>query len=155
MLFLNCSTITTNEHTIKTYSITVNTLLLPKSKELIDKTPTYELYFNLAENTQCIDVTVIAEDKNEKRVRCAFILESKVDLSYYTSKPLKPVYTEIARNYDFNWRMQTTVNVCTSATDPLKKLNKGSYRLRISAFSGNYFTFTIDISSPVPVEFIQ
>ncbi|MEJ5363396.1 MAG: hypothetical protein WHV26_15155 [Spirochaetota bacterium] len=152
-LSISCSTIPAEQQKLQVYSFSSNSLTLLKSKELIDKTPTYEVYFDLIEDARCIDISVIAQDKNGKRVRCAFILESLIDLSRFQKKPLQPVYSEIAKNFDINWRFQSNIFVCTDDTDPLKRLTKGNYRLKISAFSNNYFTFTIDIKSSVPVEF--
>lgn len=152
-LITSCSTVPTVQQQSQVYSFAGDTLTLTRSKELIDKTPTYEIYFYLPENAQCIDISVIAQDKNGKRVRCGFILESLVDVSKFTKRPVQSVYTEIARNFDINWRFQSNIYVCSDEYDPLKRLNKGSYRLKISAFSNNFFTFTVDIKSSVPVEF--
>ncbi|MCX8124824.1 MAG: hypothetical protein N3F66_11790 [Spirochaetes bacterium] len=152
-LVSSCSTVSNNQQKSQVYSFSADTLTLPKSKDLIDKTPTYEVYFELIQNTQCLDITVIAQDKNGKRVRCGFILESFVDVSHFPKKPPKPVYTELAKNFDINWRFQSNINVCNDTNDPLKRLNKGSYRLKITAFSNNFYNFTIDITSAVPVEF--
>lgn len=151
--FISCSTIQTAQQKTQLYSTTSDTLTLPKSKERIDKTPTYELFFELLDNTRCLDISVIAQDRNGKRFRCAFILEALVDTSLYPVKPLKPIYTEFARNFDINWRFQSNIFICSDENDPLKRLTKGNYRLKISAFSNNYYTFTIDIKSSVPVEF--
>ncbi|MEW6526801.1 MAG: hypothetical protein AB1444_09065 [Spirochaetota bacterium] len=154
ILFItSCSTVTNTQQKSHVYSFISDTVTLPKSKELIDKTPTYEIYFDLLEDTRCIDITVIAQDKNGKRVRCGFILESLVDVSHFPKKPLQPVYAEIAKNFDINWRFQSNIFVCTDDTDPLKRLIKGNYRLKISAFTNNFYTFTVDIKSSVPVEF--
>jgi len=156
-LIVSCSSEPINKKysTSKTYSFTSNTVNLPKSNERIDNTSTYEFFFNLTGQTHCIDISIITQDKNGKRVRCAFIVEYLVNVLQYPTKPKEPLYTEIARNFDINWRMQTKVNICTNTADPLKRLNKGSYRLRVSAFSDDYFTFTVDITSPVAVEFMQ
>lgn len=153
LLTTSCSTVPTTQQQSQVYSFAGDTLTLTRSKELIDKTPTYEVYFDLPENAQCIDISVIAQDKNGKRVRCGFILESLVDVSKFPKRPVQSVYTEIARNFDINWRFQSNIYVCSDENDPLKRLNKGNYRLKISAFSNNFFTFTVDIKSAVPVEF--
>ncbi len=152
-LTISCAAVRTSEKKTSVYSFTADTLTLSKSKELIDKTPTYELYFDLMDNAQCIDITVIAQDRNGKRVRCAFILESLVDMSRFQKKPLQPVYTELAKNYDINWRFQSNIQFCNDNNDPLKRLIKGNYRLKLSAFTNNFYTFTVDIKSQVPVEF--
>ncbi len=152
-LTISCSTIPTVQQKSQIYSFSSNSLALPKSKDLIDKTPTYEVYFDLLEDTRCIDISVIAQNRNGKRVRCAFILESRIDLSRFQKKPLQPVYSEMAKNFDINWRFQSNIFVCTDDTDPLKRLAKGNYRLKISSFSNNYYIFTINIKSPVAVEF--
>ncbi|MDH7553115.1 MAG: hypothetical protein QHH74_05615 [Spirochaetota bacterium] len=153
VFFTSCSTANIKRESVKLYTFISYSYDLPKSKELIDKTPTYEVYFDLLEETRCIDISVVAQDRNGKRVRCAFILESLVDISRFPKKPFQPVYSEIAKNFDSNWRFQSNIFVCTDDTDPLKRLTKGNYRLKISAFSTNYYTFTIDIKSSVPVEF--
>lgn len=153
LLTASCSTTPTVQQKSQVYSFSADTLTLPKSKELIDKTATYEIYFDLLENAQCINISVIAQDKNGKRVRCGFILESLVDVSKFPKRPVQPVYTEIAKNFDINWRFQSNIYVCSDENDPLKRLIKGNYRLKISAFSNNFFTFTVDIKSTVPVEF--
>jgi len=151
--FISCTSSVIKKETTQEYSFTAQSTTLTKSKDRIDNTATYEAYFELADNTRCIEISVIAIDQYNKRVRCGYILESEVDTSRFPKKPLQPVFTEIAKNFDVNWRFQSNIVFCSDQTDPLKRLNKGNYRLKITAFSDKMFTFTIQIKSSVPVAF--
>jgi len=151
--FFSCTSSIIKKETTQEYLFTAQSTTLTKSKDRIDNTATYEAYFELADNTRCIEISVIAIDPYNKRVRCGYILESEVDTSRFPKKPLQPVFTEIAKNFDVNWRFQSNIVFCSDQTDPLKRLNKGNYRLKITAFSDKMFTFTIQIKSSVPVAF--
>lgn len=139
----------------KAYSYSTSTTYATKSNELIDNSTTYQVFFNLDKTAQCIDVSVIAQEQNKKRVRCAFIVEYMVDTSSFLNKPSKPVYTELSRNFDINWRFLNVVTICSDKTDPLKRLKPGSYRIRFTAFRNNYYDFIIEIKSAVPVIIIK
>jgi|GEM_PF-976174 len=151
--FFSCSSSVIKKETTQEYIFTAESNILAKSKERIDNTATYEVYFQLTDTTQCIEISVIAIDTYNKRVRCGYIFEAEVDTSRFPKKPVKPVYSEIAKNFDVNWRFQSNIVFCSDETDPLKRLNKGNYRLKITAFSDKMFTFTIQIKSSVPVAF--
>ena len=155
-VYISCSTgVATHHDKTKIFTFSSDTVKLTKSKELIDNTPTYELLFALSENAQCVELSVSAQDRNGRKVRCAYIVESLVDVSRYVKKPAKPIYAELAKNFDINWRFQSTISICNDEIDPLKRLNKGNYRLRISAFSNDFYIFTVGITSPVEILFIQ
>lgn len=155
-VFVSCLSVPSSQHDkMKTFTFSSDTVKLTKSKELIDNTTTYELLFALSENAQCVELSVSTQDRNGRKVRCAYIVESLVDVSKYAKKPAKPIYAEIAKNFDINWRFQSKISICNDKTDPLKRLNKGNYRLRISAFTNDFYIFTVDITSPVEILFIQ
>lgn len=144
-----------SQNTYQHYTISATTKTLVKSKALIDRTATYELLLELAEDTPCIELMVIATDANNKRVRCAIILDKVIDTSKYPGMPKQQVYSEIAKNFDSNWRFQSKITACTNHNDPLVRITKGVYRLRISAFSNTYHVFDVDIQSQVPIKFLQ
>ncbi|MGQ9844117.1 MAG: hypothetical protein ACUVRK_11210 [Spirochaetota bacterium] len=153
---IDCCSLPQNmpQYTYQHYTISTTTKTLLKSKSLIDRTTTYELLLELTEDTPCIELMVIATDAYNKRVRCAFILDKAIDTSKYPGMAKQQVYSEIARNFDANWRFQSKITACTNRNDPLKRITKGVYRLRISAFSITYYQFDIDISSNVPIAFL-
>lgn len=154
LILLSCSTATmTGDSNAKTYTFTAHSSQLPKSRERIDQSTTYELYFTIFENVRCIELSVTAQDKNGKRVRSAYVLELLIDLSRFPKQPAQPIYTEIAKNFDSNWRFQNKITMCSDMKDPLRRLSTGTYRLRITPFSNNFYNFTVDINSPVPIEF--
>lgn len=150
---LSCTSVTIEKEKTNNYTFTALSSTLEKSNDSIDNTATYTVPFELAENAQCMEITVIATDTAGKRVRCGFILESEVDTSRFPKKPVKPVYTVLAKNFDINWRFQSNIVFCSDKTDPLKRLNKGNYRLRISAFSDKPFTFEIQIKTQAALQF--
>lgn len=150
---LSCTSVTIQKEKTNSYTFTALSSTLEKSNDRIDNTATYTVPFELSDNTQCIEIMVIATDTAGKRVRCGFILESEVDTSRFPKKPANPVYTTLAKNFDVNWRFQSNIIFCSDETDPLKRLNKGNYRLRISAFSDKLFTFEIQIKTQAALQF--
>ena len=148
-----CSSPLMKKDSNQLYTLTIESNTLTKSKDRIDNTPTYEIYFQLSGITRCIEISIIATNTNNKRVRCGYILEAEIDISRFPKKPLQPIYTQLAKNFDSDWRFQSNIFFCSNEADPLKRLNPGNYRLRITAFSDKKHTFTIQIKSSASIKF--
>lgn len=123
------------------------------SMEKIDGHPSYESHFTLEKVEECVKITIIARNTAlisayvDPTVRAYFVLEKAVDVSRFNPRAGRIVYTEIARNFDINWKSERDTVVCSRTEDPLKKLTPGAYRIRLCVFDAREFGFSIAIAT--------
>ncbi len=123
------------------------------SKEKIDNHPSYEAYFTLEKDEECIKITVLAKNTAvisayvDPTVRASFVLEKAIDVSRFNPRGGRIVYAEIGRNFDASWKSERETVVCSVKDDPLKKLTPGPYRIRLSVFQAKEFGFSIAIAT--------
>ncbi len=122
------------------------------SDKKIDTGKTYEIYFSLKKNEDCIKVAVISKVMDEatfseKIIRTFFVVEKNIDISGFRKSNKKRIFFELARNFNDSWDREKDVTICSSEADPIKKLSKGIYRIRFSVFRETDFNFEISIHS--------
>jgi hypothetical protein len=123
-----------------------------ESKDKIDKWKTFELFFTLDNPEDCIKINIISEIFDEisnKKIflKTYFTVEKAVDVSKF-SKENAVLYSEMGRNFDYNWTAKQDLEICSSDSDPIKKLNKsGKYRIRFTIFKDINFKYNININS--------
>lgn len=123
------------------------------SKEKIDNHPSYEAYFTLEKDEECVKITVLAKNTAvmsayvDPTVRASYVLEKAIDVSRFNPRGGRIVYAEIGRNFDVNWKSERETVVCSVKGDPLKKLTPGPYRIRLSVFQAKEFGFSIAIAT--------
>ncbi len=123
-----------------------------ESRDKIDDGKTFELFFTLDNDEDCLMIDVSSEvydiilNKNV-RIKTFYIIEKSVDLSRFGPDKIN-VFSEIDRNYDYNWNAKQKIEICSSATDPIKIFKKNNnFRLRFTVFSDKNFKYEITISS--------
>jgi hypothetical protein len=123
-----------------------------ESKEKIDNWKTYEIFFTLNGNEDCIKLNLSSDiydaviNKNTT-IKTYFIVEKAIDISKF-SLDKKSMFSEIGRNYDYNWNTKQEFDVCSSKSDPIKTLNKNNnFRIRFTVFKDINFKYAINIFS--------
>ncbi len=127
-----------------------------KSRDSIDGTPTYQVYFSIKKNEQCIKISVLSDMKDDTihSLRTAFIVEKVINVTpFTTSKNRKLEYSQLGRNYDSNWDITREISICGENIDPIKTLSPGWYRIRFSAFSDRAYVTAITIYSNNGIRF--
>lgn len=113
----------------------------------------YEIYFTLAEPEKCLDIGITAKRSGreysfvQEKINVFFIVERAVNVSQFHLRNNPFIFSEIGRNFDLNWESMKSIWVCTTKTDPLKKIDAGVYRLRFSMPAAGEFDFEIRILS--------
>lgn len=125
-----------------------------ESADRIDREKTYEIYFRLTTPEECIRVEMTSrapESAIEKKVRVIrtfFIVEKSVDLSKFDVRnAARTVFSEIGRNYDQNWNRTKEITLCSTPSDPIRKMDPSLYRIRFTSFRDDPFSFEIIIYS--------
>ena len=132
-----------------------------QSREKIDKENTYEKYFIIKNNEKCIKIIItstIIDDvfKREKKVKTYYIVEKAVNVSRFRDAGGKRyIFSELGRNFDANWNIKKDALICSSDTDPIKKLDKNIYRIRFTTFSKEDSNFKIELSSDNAIDFLD
>ena len=132
------------------------------SSQSIEKEKTFEITLKLKEPTDCIKIAIASKyysdtlPQKEKTAKTYFIIERRIDLSQFRVRRKKKFYSEIAKNYNTQWKYKQYITVCSSENEPLKKLRKDSpYRIRFTTLSKKQCWFTIKIHSDVEIELIH
>ncbi len=140
-------------------TFTASSKKLSAAKLPIDRYPTWEVFFTLKKKVPCISLQTSAEylpyqfAETKKIAKTFFILERYIDTSRFEKKTAG-VYTELGRNFSDRWGRQRRINVCSSKSNPLQRLNPSSpYRLRITTFLPGKFDFTLTVFSDTAVRF--
>jgi hypothetical protein len=127
-----------------------------ESREKIDNWKTFELFFTLNDDEECITINMSSASFDEilnkyMQIKTFFIVEKAIDISKF-SPDKKIMFSETGKNYDFNWNTKQKIEICSSATDPIKTLKKNNtFKLRFTAFRDINFKYEIIISSMHPV----
>jgi hypothetical protein len=131
-----------------------------ESADKIDNSKTFELFFTLDNDEDCISVGLNSEAYDEVlnkyiQLKNFYIVEKSIDISRFNSAK-KSMFTEIGRNYDFNWNTRQKIEICSSGTDPIKTLNKNdNFRIRFTVFKDINFKYDIIISSGHKVKIME
>ena len=122
------------------------------SDEKIDRWKTYEIFFKLSKDEECININFssqIFDEAINKNInfKTYFIIEKAVNISKFISDK-KIIYSEIGRNFDNSWNTKQEIEICSSEMDPIKKLkNSSTYRIRFTTFRDLNYNFTILVFS--------
>jgi hypothetical protein len=131
-----------------------------ESKDKIDNEKTFELFFILDDNEECMAINISLESYDETlnkytKIKTFFIVEKLIDISKFNPDK-KSIFSEISRNYDYNWNTKQKIEICSSTTDPIKILNKNNnFRIRFTVFKNINFKYEIIISSKHPVKITE
>lgn len=123
-----------------------------ESDDKIDRWKTYEIFFKLSKDEECININLssqIFDEAINKNInfKTYFIVEKAVDISKFISDK-KIVYSEIGNNFDNSWNTKQEIEIRSSEMDPIKKLkNSSTYRIRFTTFRDLNFNFSILIFS--------
>ncbi len=126
------------------------------SGEKIDQWKTFEIFFLFKNNEDCIKINITSEmfeeiENKKKLIKTYFIIEKAIDVSKFNSDS-NILYSEISRNYDSNWTAKQEIEICSSDSDPIKRLNKGDlFRIRFTTFRDDNYKYIINIYSKNPV----
>jgi hypothetical protein len=83
-------------------------------------------------------------------------VEKVIDVTPFTrSGERKLEYSEMGRNYDTNWKIDSDIRICSKSTDPIHTLGPGWYRIRFSTFTDLTCVTAITIYSNYGVQFSQ
>jgi hypothetical protein len=151
VLLLHCKSIDKSAYN-NNKIFTGNTTSEVESKDKIDNWKTFEIFFNLNNNEDCIKVNLSSEIYDEILnknipIKTYFIVEKAIDISKF-SLDKKSMFSEMGRNYDYNWNTRLEINICSSETDPIKTLNKNNnFRIRFTVFRDINFKYTVKIFS--------
>lgn len=127
-----------------------------KSRDSIDGSLTYQVFFSIKSKEQCIKISLLSDMKDDTThpLRTAYIVEKIINVTpFTTSKNRKLEYSPLARNYSSNWDISREIRICGNNTDPIKTLSPGWYRIRFSAFSDRAYSTTIIIHSNNGIRF--
>lgn len=119
----------------------------------IDSPATREIYFILPQPEECIQIGIAAKNLSEdspyikKTERIYFIVEKAIDISRFNIKGRQFEFSEISRNFDNSWAPKNNVLICSSGSDPIKKLDSSVYRIRFTSFTKDMYAFDIRIIS--------
>ena len=133
-----------------------------ESKGKIDNYKTFEIYFKLKKQEECLKFAIQSRTTNEdilideRVIKTYFIIEKRVNIEKFTTASSERViYYELGKNYDYRWYRKRELMICTSKGDPLKKLNSSIYRIRFTTFMDKELKFMITINSNNKIEFIE
>lgn len=129
-----------------------------KTGNSIDGATTYQVFFTLKSNEECIKISVLSDMKDDtaRPIRTAFVVEKVIDVTPFTgSSRRKLEYSLLGRNYDTNWAIDSDIQLCSKSTDPIHTLGAGWYRIRFSAFTDLAYITAITIYSNHGVQFSQ
>lgn len=131
---------------------------LKESKHKIDAGKTYEIFFTIEKDVQCLRAAVTSatlQDRfthKSKPIKTFFIIERMIDISGYSGSKEGFEYTEIDRNFDSSWDRKQNITICSSDTDPLKKINSTSvYRIRFCNYLSDESNFNIRINADTKI----
>jgi hypothetical protein len=127
-----------------------------QSIEKIEKEKTYLVNFTIELQEECLLTKITAKPVNSYagRQNIYFIVEKALDLHKFKFTDNNEIFSELDRNFNNNWERRTDIEICSSGTDPIKKLEPGKYRIRFSSLDNNDFDFEITIqTNKAPVLF--
>lgn len=127
---------------------------LSLSAERIENEETYEIYFTLEKESECIKIDIISSavfnefTGKRESLRTFFIVEQLMDLARFGDQKMKNFFSEIGRNFDLNWERKRDIALCTDKNDPLEILKSGRvYRIRFSNFQKQRSDFEVRVQA--------
>jgi len=127
---------------------------LPISKEMIENEITYELYFTLEKNADCIKIDILSSatvnefSGKKESLKTFFIAEQIIDVSKFSNEKTKYIYSEMGRNFDQGWERKKDITICTDKNDPISALKSSTpYRLRFSNFQKLRCDFEVNVQA--------
>lgn len=123
-----------------------------ESNDKIDRWKTFEVFFNFKKDEECIKINLSSQiyDENLNKninLKIFFIVEKAIDISKFSSDR-KIIYSEIGRNYDYNWNTKQEIDICSSEMDPIKILHKSdTFRIRFTSFRDINYKYSVNIYS--------
>jgi hypothetical protein len=133
-----------------------NTADAIESFEKIDNWKTFETFFILNQPEDCIKISINSEifDELESKkifLKTYYIIEKAVDVSKFR-KENTILFSELGRNFDYNWTAKQELTICSIDSDPIKRLDRtNKIRIRFTTFKENSFKYTIIINSKYPI----
>lgn len=121
------------------------------SIDRIDNYPTYQVLFTLDKPADCfsieIDSVYLQKSFPVQKIpaRTYFIVEKKLKLPA-SGKKEEIIYTQLGRNFNSDWDVFSPVKVCSSANDPLSKLDISEYRIRFTTFEKKLAWYVITVT---------
>jgi hypothetical protein len=122
-----------------TYSWTGSTLFqskdLDKSEKTLDGQETREVFFHLAAPEPCVQLSIKGSEPSglvtggTKEIKLYFVIEREIIM------PKQTAYLEIGRNFNRAWEQTALIRLCTDTSDPVLRLDKGIYKIRVSSFT--------------------
>ncbi|MFC1671108.1 hypothetical protein ACFL20_12025 [Spirochaetota bacterium] len=160
LLAYSCSSInsrtTFTENNIKK----IKSTYLEKSKEKIDNETTYEVYFKLQKQVECIKVIISSSyeaDKfyhKRKYRKVYFVVEKVINLSHFNKLEKKNTFFELGKNYNKDWFSRSEIIICSPVENPIMKLDeKSNYRIRFTTFSAGQSDLRINIKANCKITF--
>ncbi|MCU0849291.1 MAG: hypothetical protein MUD12_15520 [Spirochaetes bacterium] len=124
-----------------------------KSAERIDRGDTAEAFFKLDGKADCIRIEVFsrtpdASPDKMRTLKSYFIVEKMLEISRN-----KRAFSEIGRNYNADWQVKRRLTICSSETDPIKKLDPAVYRIRFTTFTPDRYDYSIKASADCGIAF--
>ena len=159
-IFLSCSSSQQKDEFKLSFSKVLSNKKIKKSRIKMDNHPTYEVYFTLEKDTNCIGVEINTNFKRDEftnkmvKIRTFFVVEKKMGLDKFAQRQ-KEVYTTLGKNYTDTWRRKQRIVICTNKLDPLKQLTgKSIYRIRFTTFKEASYGFTVAIQLKANVKIL-
>lgn len=125
----------------------------PVSKDLIDRGKTHETHILLKGESPCIKFSISGLNypdpftKKSKSIKTFYAVDRLVSIENFKKKN-RFVYSPQLVNFDKNWNSTNETELCGSSDDPIGKIRDGDiYRIRITTFRMDNYTFQIEVSA--------
>ncbi|MDY6934091.1 MAG: hypothetical protein SVZ03_07700 [Spirochaetota bacterium] len=132
-----------------------------ESKEKIDNGRTFEVFFSIETEEKCLKFILSSSIidtifKKQRFIGIFYIVEKAVDISQFKASQSKQfIFSEVGKNFDYNWNTKDEITICTSMNDPIQKLDKSIYRIRFTVFQKEDYNFRIKILSENKIFFLN
>ncbi len=147
----------------QTQAVTIPAGKTTRSKEEIDGSETYMVYFRLAKSVDSVRISMISEYITDilgtkKTLESYFTVEKAIPAEHFKNLKTRYFFTEIGKNFDItDWTRVKEITIVSEKGSPFKALEDGSvyYRIRFTAFSKESLDFTIKIEADCEVTFMD
>jgi hypothetical protein len=133
-----------------------------RSKEEIDGSESYMVYFKLGKAVDSIRIGMNSEYVadilgTKKTLELYFIVEKAIPAEHFKNIKTRYLFTEIGKNFDItDWTRGKEITIVSEKGSPLKALEDGpAYRIRFTAFSTESLDFMINIEADCEVTFMN
>lgn len=123
-----------------------------KSADSIDNHPTYQVFFNIEQKTECITINIesvyLQKSFPIQKIpkKTFFIVEKEIILAHRSLKN-STKYIPLGRNFNNEWEIYSPVKICSIKNDPLSQLDNSRYRIRLTTFEKLPVYYVITINS--------